>query len=281
MTERIHVLVPVHNRRETTRSFVECLIKQTYPHYHLILVDDGSSDGTAEMVRERVRDATVIRGNGRWWWAGSLQKGLDWLKAANVPDGDVVLFINDDVLFGHDYLDRAIEVLRHNPASMVLSRLLDRETGEVRESGVHADFRKMTFTVASASPQINCLSTRGLFIRWPDVRRIGDFHPRALPHYLSDYEYTIRGHRRGLACVTSESLALEMDMAKTGFRDFGQDGFGAFVRRYFSNRSASNPVHWSMFMLLAAPFPWKLVNVIRVWKGAAKAFILKATGHRQ
>jgi GT2 family glycosyltransferase len=276
MTEKIHVLLPVHNRRETTRRFIECLRAQTYSNYHLILIDDGSTDGTADMVLQSIPGATVIRGKGDWWWAGGLQQGLDWLKGARPEEQDVILFINDDVLFDSAFLDNAIAVLRANPRSMVLSRLRDRSTGEVRESGVHADFRRMTFAIASAISEVNCLSTRGLFIRWADVRRIGDFHPRLLPHYLSDYEYTVRGRKRGLVCVTSERLSIEMDRTTTGFHDFSRDDFRTFVGRYFSRKSAANPFFWSAFMLFAAPFPWKVLNLFRIWKRAGKAILLKA-----
>ncbi|MGH6630763.1 MAG: glycosyltransferase family 2 protein, partial [Burkholderiales bacterium] len=193
--EKVFIVLPVHNRREVTRKFVECLKRQTYAPYHLILVDDGSTDGTAEMVREGIPGATVIRGNGGWWWAGSLQQGLNWLKAAQPVTGDVVLFINDDVLFDRVYLRSALDVLRVNPGSMLLSRLRDPRSGEVRESGVHADLRRMNFTIASSAAEVNCLSTRGLFIKWGDVTKISNFHPSFLPHYWSDYEYTIRATR--------------------------------------------------------------------------------------
>ncbi len=278
--EKVFIVLPVHNRREVTQKFVECLKRQTYAPYHLILVDDGSTDGTAEMVREGIPGATVIRGNGGWWWAGSLQQGLNWLKAAQPATGDVVMFINDDVLFDRDYLRSALDVLRVNPGSMFLSRLRDPHTGEVRESGVHVDFRRMNFTIAASPAEINCLSTRGLFIRWEDVGKIGDFRPWLLPHYLSDYEYTIRGRRRGLGCITSEMPAIEMDQTKTGFRDFGKDDFRTFFSRYFSKKSASNPFYWSAFVILAAPFPWNLIGVLRVWKGAGKAILLKAVAIR-
>ena len=60
----IYILLPVHNRREITRDFIDCLVTQTCQNYHLVLIDDGSTDGTDQMVRERVENLTVIRGNG-------------------------------------------------------------------------------------------------------------------------------------------------------------------------------------------------------------------------
>ena len=60
----VFVLVPVHNRREITRKFIACLTKQTYSPLQIIVIDDGSSDGTADMVRQDAPNAHVIRGDG-------------------------------------------------------------------------------------------------------------------------------------------------------------------------------------------------------------------------
>ena len=85
MKPYIYILLPVHNRRELTRDFIDCLKAQTYQNFHLVLIDDGSTDGTDQMVRERIENLTVIRGNGDWWWAGSLQQGFNYLKKKAVP----------------------------------------------------------------------------------------------------------------------------------------------------------------------------------------------------
>jgi GT2 family glycosyltransferase len=104
MTETIYILLPVHDRCEITRRFIVCLKAQTYLNYHLILIDDGSTDGTAEMVGEMIPLLTILRGKGDWWWAGSLQRGYEWLKSnSEVSSQDCVLIINDDTEFESDF----------------------------------------------------------------------------------------------------------------------------------------------------------------------------------
>ena len=52
------VVVPVYNSRQTIGGTVECLLRQTQPAHEIIIVDDGSVDGTAEVLRplaDRVR----------------------------------------------------------------------------------------------------------------------------------------------------------------------------------------------------------------------------------
>lgn len=263
--KKIYILLPVHNRKEITRGFVECLKAQTFSDYHLVLIDDGSTDGTAEMVQEYVPSTTVLRGSGNWWWAGSLQRGLDWLKVQQVSDDTLVLFINDDVSFARDYLECAICIMADKKGVLVLSRHKSTENGEIIESGVSADLRKLAFNIAASASQVNCLSTRGLFIHWMDVQEIGGFHPKLLPHYLSDYEYTIRAHKKGFKCETSAELLIEANSATTGYHIINDKNFRVFVKKYFSVKSVSNPIYFSSFVLLTCNPSLALIHILRMW----------------
>jgi GT2 family glycosyltransferase len=270
VTPRIYVLLPVHNRREITRTLVECLVAQTYDNYELVLIDDGSTDGTAEMVKQLVPSATVLRGTGKWWWAGCLQHGLDVLASRRVNDDSLVLFMNDDVTFGPDFLQNAVDVMRGKEGTLMVARTLaPDETGTV-ETGVVADLRRLSFRVADSAGAINCLPTRALFAYWSDVRTIGGFHPRLLPHYLSDYEYTIRAHKKGLRCETSPRLVIVSNEEATGYRTINERSFPRFLQKYFSKKAAANPIYWSSFVLLAVSPFWILPNLARVWRSALR-----------
>lgn len=262
MMPRVYILLPVHNRKEITRGFIECLLAQTYTDYHLVLIDDGSSDGTAEMVRERIPAATVLRGTGDWWWAKSLQQGLNWLKKKPPMPSDIVLMINDDITFKPEFLEKGVGFLQKYPQSLLLSRIYDAKQGEVVESGISADFRHMSFPIAASQETINCLSTRGLFLRWDACMKIGDFRTIMLPHYGSDSEYTIRAGRKGVALRTSPDVYLVPDTAATGIVDTDK---ALSINELFSKKYWMNPVYWTSFILLTCPVRWIPVNVARFW----------------
>ena len=266
----IYVLLPVHNRRVLTARFARCLAGQTYRRFHLVLADDGSTDGTADAVRALVPDATVLRGRGDWWWAGGLQQGIDWLRRSKVKDDDLVLFINDDLTFAPDYLARAVDLMRDKQRTFVLSQFVSPRDGSAEETGTRADLVRLTFNTASAADEINCLSTQGLFAYWRDVRAVGNFHPRLLPHYLSDYEYTIRAHRLGFKCETSPELLIDLNRDSTGFHQIEERHFGRYLRKFFSMKSPANPIYFSTFVWLACPPRMVLPNLIRVWRYAMR-----------
>jgi GT2 family glycosyltransferase len=254
LTGRVFILLPVHNRRQVTEKFVECLRRQTYRHWHLILVDDGSTDGTAEAVRSRIDSVSVLRGKGNWWWAGSLQQGLNAVGQMRPSPADVLLISNDDVQFEDDFLETAVAVLRAHPRCLLLARAKNPHTGEIAETGIEANFRALSFKVASEPERINCLSTRGLFLRWADAEAIGGFYPRLLPHYLSDYEWTLRANRRGFKCITVPELyVINQPTGVSGGVDFGTaSGPLDMLRRGLAKKSRINPVNWVIFIVLAS-----------------------------
>lgn len=269
----VHVLLPVHNRREVTLRFVRCLLAQTYPDIRLLLIDDGSTDGTEAAVRATYPSVEVIRGAGSWWWAGCLQRGLDRLAESAIGGSEIILFANDDTTFAPDYVERAVQYLAGKQGSMLLSRYRDAATGRIEESGVCADLRTLTFREAQDPVAINCLSTRGLFMRWSDVKRVGAFHPFLLPHYLSDYEFTIRAIRRGVTPATTPSVWLRADHALTAARDINELVGWRFLRAYLSVKYPANPIYQTSFVVLVVPARWMLGNCIRIWRQAAQRIV--------
>ena len=267
MSGTFYILLPVHNRREITRRFISCLKVQTYTDYHLVLIDDGSVDGTREMVESEISKLSVLTGCGDWWWAGALQQGYEWLKQQVVSADDLVLIINDDTEPPADFLEKANQLYREQPGSLLLAQAFSRETGALVSGGVHVNWRKLQFSHAVTSEQINCLSTRGLILSARCFLGLGGFYPKLLPHYLSDYEFTLRAHRRGLNLWVHDDLKLWVDEGTTGFHEFESESLGSFWRKYFAKKSDANPLAWTVFIGLACPWPWKLVGWLRVWYG--------------
>ncbi|NTW58825.1 MAG: glycosyltransferase [Nitrospirae bacterium] len=254
----------MHNRKEVTRRFTGCLAKQTYHNYHLLLIDDGSTDGTAAMVRAQIPSLTVITGTGNWWWGGSLHQGYLWLRKNAASPTDIVLIINDDNEFDPDFLEKAVEALRSRPKTFLLSECFGRKTGQWIEAGIHVDWKQFTFEHASAGKPMNCMSTRGLFFRVEAFSIVGGFHPLLLPHYLSDYEFTYRAGQKGITLATDPSVRVRLDESTTGYNRVEDASLLGRLKKVFSRRSAINPLTLSMFVALACPWQWKLMCWLRI-----------------
>lgn len=269
MKDRLHILLPVHNRRATTERFVAALARQTWREFHLVLIDDGSMDGTAEAVRALWPDVEVVRGSGKWWWAGALDQGCRHLAHKGIADDDLLLLINDDVVIGPEFLAQGRAEMASVTDTLLLARQVNAATGEEIDhgGGVHADLVELRFSAAREPERINCLPTRSLFLRWRDLQRAGGFRPERLPHYLSDYEFTLRAHRRGLALRIARAATVGVQMERTG-RSLENLFCVRRLERFallFSPRFKDNPLTWSAFVGLAAaprrrPYLW-----LKIW----------------
>lgn len=272
----VYVLLPVHNRRDVTVRFVRALADQTYPRIRLILIDDGSTDGTAGAVKAAFARTTVLTGAGGWWWAGGLQQGLDWLGAHSVASEDVVLMTNDDAIIEPDFVAKGVEALHRHGGGLVQASIYSLDGTRLLDQGMVFDERRLTFRPAQPGEEVNCLTTNGLFCRWMDLQRIGGFFPRLLPHYYSDYEYTIRAHKRGLKLSADAAVALRWDHENSGYKDFSADSYAGFLKKLFSKKCPINPVYRTAFVLLTCSWRFVPLHLARVWFEAIRVLLREA-----
>src|SRR5438552_12366709 len=62
---RVSVIIPVFNGERYIRQTIESVLAQTYQDFELLVIDDGSTDGTAEAVKEYEKNLRYVRqGNG-------------------------------------------------------------------------------------------------------------------------------------------------------------------------------------------------------------------------
>ena len=241
------------------------MLKQSYKNFEILLIDDGSSDGTADAVKSLLPATTVITGPGNWWWAGSLQQGYDWLRAQRPALDELVLIANDDTTFGEEFLEEAVRYLACKSRTLLLAQPRSHHTGKVIESRIHLDWDNLSFESTSDPGMVNCLSTRGLFLRIRDLYEIGGFHPKLLPHYFSDFEYTYRAHKLGMTLVSTPEVNLVMDEKSTGIREARAESSIERLKMLLQVRASGNPFYFSAFVMLACPASQVVRNLLRVW----------------
>src|SRR5436190_2986925 len=88
------MVIPVHNRREVTLACLRALASDGILDWATILiVDDGSTDGTGEAIAGEFPRVVVLRGNGSWWWAGAIRRGMELALARGAAR---IFWLNDD-----------------------------------------------------------------------------------------------------------------------------------------------------------------------------------------
>ena len=252
----LYILTAVHNRYSITEKFINNLLAQTYKNYTLILIDDGSTDGTDKMVKQKLPNSIIIYGNGNLWWGGALHKAFEWVKNSNCSHNDFVLTINDDTRFDSMFFENAINLLEKQKNILLTACGYSIHTKKQIDGAVNFDFKTGVSTLLKPGSEGNCASTRALFFRVEDFLKIGGFHPILLPHYGSDYEFTIRAWRKGIKIISNAKLNYEFDDKTTGEKDYTKLVSSNFFSKIFSKRAIYNPVYKISFILLACPLKY-------------------------
>lgn len=103
----IYVVTLTWNQREDTLECLESLSHMTYPRYRVLVVDNGSSDGTAEVIRTRFPHVELIVNPHNMGFQGGFNIGL---RHALEHGADWVFVINNDTFVDPRILD---EMMAH------------------------------------------------------------------------------------------------------------------------------------------------------------------------
>jgi glycosyltransferase involved in cell wall biosynthesis len=104
----VSVIIPTFNRRELVVRAIESVLAQTYRHYEIVVMDDGSTDGTAEAI---ARLAGPIR------YFQQPNRGLAAARngAIRRSQGPLLALLDSDDAWTSDKLARCVTYLRQHP----------------------------------------------------------------------------------------------------------------------------------------------------------------------
>jgi GT2 family glycosyltransferase len=117
----IYVIVLNYNRRDDTLDCLSSLFRMDYPNFKVLMVDNASSDGTAEAVRREYPQAEVLQNEKNLMYAGGNNAGI---KFALEHGADWVLLLNNDTVVDGRLLSRMVDAARSYPEAGVLGPMI-------------------------------------------------------------------------------------------------------------------------------------------------------------
>ncbi|HOT90786.1 MAG TPA: glycosyltransferase family 2 protein [Anaerolineae bacterium] len=123
---KVSVVSLAYNRRENVRELLTMLRRQTYPSFEIILIDNASPDGTAEMVKREFPEVRLIETGGN---LGMVAYNLGFEAAR----GEYILVMDDDGLPGSDdWIEQVVARFEANPRLGAVSCTIRmRDTGKI------------------------------------------------------------------------------------------------------------------------------------------------------
>ena len=231
---RVSIVTPVHNRRDITLQCLRSLSRLNTPGIKVqtIIVDDGSTDGTADAIAAGFPDVKLIRGDGTLFFTEGTNVGV---RAALDDGADYVLMMNDDQVFDSDFLRYLVETAEKYPRSIVGPLLLFWDTPhkvfqtsprwETMSGGWRHWQRQTVWTVPSAPWEVDLIVGNCLLVPAEALRKDGLMNSRRYPNF-GDAEFTPRMRRRGWRLlidprsrVFCQPNAVPARVVRMGFRE--------------------------------------------------------------
>lgn len=206
----VHVLMPVFNRLELTKNIIQCLHSQVVDEaINLVIVDDGSTDGTSDYLSSQ-DNLTVLQGDGNLWWGGSIDLALHYVFKIAKSD-DWVMFVNNDTQFKSGFLQCLLDTARSKAPAAVGSIIRNEKSPHSLLSiGAKIDSwwllvsdklntinNNSNVSDSQSFVEVDALSGRGVLFPVSVLKAVGGMRPKWLPHYLADYELSLRVRSAG------------------------------------------------------------------------------------
>ncbi|UCE36777.1 MAG: glycosyltransferase [Thermoplasmata archaeon] len=110
---KVSICIPTYNRKDYLKETLESILAQTYKDYEIVIVDDGSTDGTKDMI-EKLRTPITYH------WQPNAGEPAARNKLLELAKGEFITFIDsDDLLFPYA-IEQLLETLyKHGPDVIV------------------------------------------------------------------------------------------------------------------------------------------------------------------
>lgn len=201
------IVIPVHNRRALTLACVQHLDTiGAFESAHVLVVDDGSTDGTAAALRAQFPQVEILSGNGDLWWTGAIAAGM---ARAFAGDASAVCWLNDDCHLNLNTLDRLGRCAEAHPLTIVAPTCLDRTTGRPIAAGAFIG-RKPITTPEQAETYVDGVSGFCVWITREIWQRAGLPNATYFPHYYGDTAYMLAARQAGCAVLLLKEVTVTL-----------------------------------------------------------------------
>lgn len=266
----IYILIAAHNRINDTLECLSCIKRQSDKDYKIIIIDDGSTDQTTQIIQNQYPEITILNGDGNLWWGGAMHLGVEYiLKQAK--ESDYILSLNNDVIFSENYLNILKKTSKKYKDALIGSLCLDiADKKTILDSGIHLQWFKYAYqqipynNKLSEIRDIDTLSGRGLLIPVSVFKKIGNFAKDNFPHYSADYEFGLRAKKNGFALVLSNQAVVYLKNELTGYRPTAKIlSYSDFWKKLFSIKSPNNMlIHLKLIKMYSPTVGLKIFNSI-------------------
>lgn len=117
MKEKVSIITPVYNCEKYIKRCIQSLLEQTYKEIEIIMVDDGSKDRSADVIKtfQNSNDNII------YMYQENSGPGVARNRAIQKATGKYLLFVDSDDYLRDDYIEELVEIAEKNKSQLVIA----------------------------------------------------------------------------------------------------------------------------------------------------------------
>ncbi|MBI2953462.1 MAG: glycosyltransferase family 2 protein [Chloroflexi bacterium] len=203
MDPLVYVVILNWKRPDDTAECIESVMASSYRNCHIVVVDNGSDDGSVNLLRGRFREATVLETGHNLGFAGGMNLGIEHALARGAEH---VLILNNDAVVDSVALGLLVEAITsHQECGIVgptVLSYLDRDKVSFMGGKRHwywpaiVDFDQSVRGVVSMTIPLDVVSGCAMLVKASVFRDIGLLDTMFFMYY-EDTDFCLRARAKG------------------------------------------------------------------------------------
>ncbi len=183
-TPLISVVTPTYNRADYLGEAIDSVLAQTYQHFEMLIVDDGSTDATPELMKRYASDSRI-----RYFQQENQGQSVARNRGIAESTGEYICFLDSDNAWLPEKLESSLAHLAANPGTDVVYG----DCITIDEHGKEISRKNMTRFSGDITAKLlkdNFVSMNTTMTRAEIIKSVGGFNPQ--DRYAEDYGLWLR-----------------------------------------------------------------------------------------
>jgi glycosyltransferase involved in cell wall biosynthesis len=207
-----YIIIPVHNRKAVTLAALTQLFSfASLNGSKIVVIDDGSSDGTACEIQQVFPEVVILKGDGSLWWTGAIALGMEY---AYTQGAEYIIWLNDDCELSPETLPALVQFCQENSGAIAGAQgFVKDQPDQLAFGGKRKTCQGYRFIQAESDQILTCDLLSGNIVCLPRsvIDQIGYPDLKQTPHYGGDSLYLLRAKRAGFEiCVDGRHPTLSL-----------------------------------------------------------------------
>ncbi|MCK4614324.1 MAG: glycosyltransferase family 2 protein [Thermoplasmata archaeon] len=265
------------NRKHDTEECVNALLEMNYPNFEIVVVDNGSEDGSVDHLKEKLGDKIHIVANGKnLGYADGFNSGINYVMER---EANYILILNNDTKIDKNALTELVKTAESDPKIGFVSgkvyhfnkpnviQTVGKLTDPITLVGAHVGANEMDEGQYDEIRDYDFIDDVFLLVRWEVIEKVGGYDSNFFL-YFEETDWCARVRRAGYRIVFAPAAKIwhKGSMSSGGGTNPVNTFWLARNRYPFIGRNGS-PKQWNHFLLKNFFYQIPMTVFVRAVKG--------------